>query len=106
LLCFCGFMMERPTSWLVSLSEDPYEFFVNDLDFFKRYHPKFWLLYWTSVIFIILFTLNALKSGHVFASMLYTTIGDNFPILVSCYMISIMCIGLIQYYKKLMVGAQ
>jgi hypothetical protein len=101
-LCFCGFLMERPTSWLVSLSEDPYEFFVNDLDFFKRYHPKFWLFYWTSVIFIILFVLDALKSSHEFATRLHTVIWNNLTILGSCYVISIMCIGLIQYYRKLM----
>jgi hypothetical protein len=102
LLCFCGFLMERPTSWLVSLSEDPYEFFVNDLDFFKRYHPKFWLFYWTSVIFIILFVLDALKSSHEFATRLHTVIWNNLTILGSCYVISIMCIGLIQHYRKLM----
>jgi hypothetical protein len=97
-LIYCAQMMDRPAVWLSRFAETPYSFFVNTSSGKERYQPFFWMLYWLLGMAIIFSVAHNKLLGVAFQEVVLT----DASIFASLYLISILCIVLLQYYKRLM----
>lgn len=99
-ICFSGFMLERPSAWLVSFAEKPNIFFKNECMPVLRYKPLVWLTCWLIFYAIFWAILDFLKEKHEVLGVLYEV---SFPTVYSTFFLSVLCIAILQYYKKLIV---
>ena len=102
-ICFCGFLLERPTSWLVRLAENPVNFFYVKQEFGLVYRPLFWICYWLILIFTIKLSVSSLQQRYPIYKTVDEVIKSNSWIIISAFSVSILCIFLIEHYKKLMM---
>ena len=102
-LCFCGFMSEKPTSWLVRLADNPQEFFLNECKFTVKYRPVIWGCIWSTLFFWFVFSMDRLESQYRLFPSQNPNISSNLLILSFSYLISILIIALIEYYRRRMM---
>lgn len=97
---FCGFMIERPSKWLYEMSEKPKEFFGKEGESVFRYTPITWLI----VCSLVLMTVygGLLFVGEKEKIFLWF-LSASFPIFGWSFFVCLLCLGTIEYYKKLIV---